>query len=102
MSYSLTIRSLADADLVRTAEWYEGERLGLGAEFLNEFLRTCKAVQRFPSRHSFANREKGVRRCRFKKFPYLIYFTINEPHVIVHAVLHIRRSPSVWERRFEE
>ena len=101
MRYRITIRSNADADLARTAEWYEGERVDLGVKFLDDFVRTCQSIQAFPSRRPFADRKLGIRICRFKRFPYLIYFTVRESDIVIHAVLHARRSPEVWESRFE-
>lgn len=41
----------------------------------------------------------NVRRALRKRFPYSIYFIHKDTGVFVIAVLHQRRSPTVWQAR---
>jgi len=40
-----------------------------------------------------------VRRALLKHFPYFMYFSLNEDHVSVIAVVHQRRDHTVWMDR---
>lgn len=42
---------------------------------------------------------KSIRRALCKKFPYAVYFTRKNSDIIVLAVLHQRRQPTMWQNR---
>ena len=79
------------------ARRYEQERPGLGERFLAELGEFLDRIAAFPAR--FPTVEEGVRRCGLTRFPYAIYFSVEEPSLIVIAILHRRRNPDVWKRR---
>ena len=68
MSYRLVVRPEVDADLLGAEAWYEGQRTGLGREFLRAVRETMAVL---PKTHSFtasviaANRYAGLTRARF-------------------------------------
>jgi hypothetical protein len=41
----------------------------------------------------------GVRRALLHAFPYAVYLKPTEQAVIIVAVLHLSRNPTVWHRR---
>ena len=41
----------------------------------------------------------AIRRTVTRRFPFAIYFRIRGDAVVVLAVFHGRRDPSVWQRR---
>ncbi|MBU0479617.1 MAG: type II toxin-antitoxin system RelE/ParE family toxin [Proteobacteria bacterium] len=44
--------------------------------------------------------EEDVRRCLVKRFPFGIYYTIEEDDVIlIQAIMHLSRAPGYWKGR---
>ena len=41
----------------------------------------------------------GVRRALARRFPYAIYFSVEDDVIVVLAVLHTARNPAEWQRR---
>jgi plasmid stabilization system protein ParE len=41
---------------------------------------------------------KTVRRAFVTKFPYLVFYIVEATRVVVLAVLHTSRDPTVWPR----
>ena len=91
------VESRADDDVRATFHWYEAERPGLGAEFLVVLRAAYERIIDGPLR--YATIRSGARRALVRRFPYIVYFVIEDEFVIVFAVLHARRNPSVWQRR---
>lgn len=98
---ALTLRAEAGADIREAADWYEGERVGLGREFTRAVRALLAAVarhpERFPRAHGGAPGE--VRRALLRRFPYATYFLVEPEGVVVLACLHFRRDPHVWQSR---
>lgn len=99
--YALSFRATAELDVARAAEWYEQERVGLGEEFLDEFDATCSRVLANPLVSPIINKRRSVRRKMFKRFPYRVFYTVDERHIIVLAVVHCHRGDPIWKKRVE-
>lgn len=95
MTFALTFRPAARRELEAAALWYEGERRGLGEDLLAEVEQSLELVRSHPER--FPDVHRGLRRIRVKRFPYSVIYRVAGDAVIVHAVFHARRDPSVWK-----
>ena len=42
---------------------------------------------------------QDVRRALTKRFPYGIYFVLDDSRIIVIAIFHAKRNPKTWQRR---
>lgn len=93
----LVIRREAEADLRQAFEFYESCRRGLGREFLRCVEVGLQTLRRAPARYRLVHRH--VRRLIIRRFPYGIFFTVTREHIIVIAVMHVRRVPSSWASR---
>lgn len=91
------VESRADDEVRAAFHWYEGERPGLGDDFLAELRATYERIIDGPLRYQ-ATRH-GARRALLRRFPYIVYFVIEGELVIVFAVLHARRNPAIWQSR---
>jgi plasmid stabilization system protein ParE len=91
--------SRAEEDLDIAAQWYAEQRTELSLEFLDAVDAVFEFIAQFPQ----AGREvsDGIRRVLTKKFPFCIYYKVDDGQVIVFAVLHFRRSPNAWQQRLE-
>ena len=97
MSYKLIIRAAAERDIAEAAGWYDGERPGLGGEFVTAIRRVTDRIARLPE--SFPIVEGNVRRALTRPFPYGVFFTIHNRRVVVMAVAHCSRDPGFWRGR---
>ncbi len=98
IEYRLVSEPSVDLDVEAAFEWYENERPGLGAEFLDE-LRALVITASPTDRSSNQVLRGGIRRALLKRFPYAVYFAIEADIVVVVAVLHASRNPAKWQRR---
>jgi plasmid stabilization system protein ParE len=87
----------AQSELDAAIAWYESERPGLGAELLEEFLRTLAHIRERPQ--SSAKIGEHVRRGLLHRFPYGVIFEIVDDQIHVVAVASHHRTPGYWRRR---
>lgn len=96
------VEPLAQAEFEEAAAWYEGEREGLGLEFIGEIERSLARIARQPefATAAVAVLDGGVVRREFvKRFPYVVYFVET---ATTRRVISIRRGsshPRRWRSR---
>jgi plasmid stabilization system protein ParE len=93
----LIIRPEAEEDIAEARDWYEGQRSGLGSEFLSALEDVFVRIRQFPE--SYAAEYRGVRRAGLRRFPYVVYYRIKDGSVEVLAVLHGSRHARAWRSR---
>jgi len=95
----MIIEADARDELLAAASWYDDQRDGLGADFLDAvdevLARIAAAPRSFPS-DRFDDR---ARRALLSRFPYVVVFVVTENDVRVVAVVHAKRLPHYWTRR---
>lgn len=74
MAYKLEIRSLAMIEILEAFDWYELQREGLGAEFLDEVQSFYASMLRNPNSYGFY--DKPVRQGKLNRFPYVVVFEV--------------------------
>jgi plasmid stabilization system protein ParE len=95
--YKLIIKPFAEEDAKDAAIWYNDKREGLGDEFLLALEAALNAIQRNPNHYQIVY--KGLRRALTGRFPYGIFFTVEEDVIYILAIVHSSRSPKVWIKR---
>jgi plasmid stabilization system protein ParE len=75
--------------LLISAGWYEGQRTGLGVEFVDEMSILIGSLAE--NALLYPELVEGVRRVFGRRFPYLIAYQVVGDEVIVVSVLHMRR-----------
>lgn len=93
----LEVRPEAELDALEAALWYDGEREGLGTEFLAALRATLARVEEGPRRFPLVFRE--FRRAILQRFPFGVFFIVEDELATVVAVTHLHRDPSVWQTR---
>jgi toxin ParE1/3/4 len=73
------------------------ERPGLGKAFLAEVDRVLQVIVSNPD--AFPEVLAGIRKAVVKRFPYCLYFRIRGETIVVLAVFHSARNPTVWQER---
>lgn len=97
MKRTVRLREEADRDLAAAASWYEQQRRGLGHEFLDEALTTFRAIAERPLIYPLVHR--ATRRALMQRFPFGVYFRVENSNVVVVAVMHGSRHPRRWHGR---
>lgn len=100
MSHRVIIRRNAKTDIRDIRRWYEARRAGLGREFADELDVTLARVKAMPLR--FTEVGRGVRRALTDRFPYAVYFWVDDSRIIVLAVIHTSRDSAAWQQRADE
>ena len=91
MTYSLRFLPEVEEDVVAGYGWYEEKVSGLGEEFLRIFYACALEIPRNPQLHPQVHGK--FRRRLLRRFPYAIYFTIEEKEIIVYGLFHCARDP---------
>ena len=97
MSLKVCIRQEAEIDIEEAATWYEGQRQGLGHEFLDEVLSLCKTISEKPAMYPVVHRH--THRALIRRFPFGVYFRIEDEQIIVVVAMHGSRHPRKWRQR---
>ncbi len=100
MSFSILVRPKAKADTRAAAIWYEKQRKGLGAKFLLSVEQAINSLRATPKMHQIV--VDDVRRKVLKKFPYCLYYQVEESRVVVIGVFHTSRDAKHWRERIDE
>lgn len=100
MSFQLIVKPEAEADLQEAATWYNRQREGLGDEFLDAAKDAMQHIRRNPT--GYALLHGSIRALMLRRFPYLVYFELEEDRITVLGVFHGRRDPQVWRSRIAE
>jgi plasmid stabilization system protein ParE len=79
------------------ADYYERQRKGLGAEFIAEIRTVLNRIAENPRLYVVV--ERDIRRARVTRFPYIVIYRDEQDEVIVIAIVHGARDPSVWRSR---
>ena len=84
----------AQRDLVEGYRFYEGQGEGLGDDFLDSLFSDIDSLQFYAGIHPVYF---GYNRLLSKRFPFAVYYRVENETVRVYAVLDCRREPS-WTR----
>ena len=95
--YAIEAEHAVEADVEAAFNWYEGEEPGLGLEFLEELRAAYHRILDHPL--GYQDLRSGICRALTRRFPYAVYFSIEEEAIVIVAVLSTARDPEEWQRR---
>ena len=78
-------------DLEIAIAWYEKQRRGLGFEFLDCVEVAIKSIVERPELYQIYYSQ--FRGCIVRRFPFVIFYTIEYDEIIVHSVFDSRQDP---------
>jgi plasmid stabilization system protein ParE len=87
----------AKADLLEARAWYDNIRPWLGERFALAVEATIEAIAEHPLQFAAVYRDR--RRAGVRRFPYGIFYEVQQGRVVVIACLHGRRNPRRWQVR---
>ena len=97
MSVPIVLRAVAEEEAEDAVRWYDRKRFGLGADFLAELQQTLDEITQQPDRFPIVRED--TREAALTRFPYCVYYRSRPGRVVVTAVFHTSRNPSVWQSR---
>lgn len=86
----------ASDDLIDGFRFYEDKREGLGDYFLSTLYSDIESLRLLAGIH--ARPYAGFYRALSKRFPFAIYYSLDNDIVLIRAVVDCRRRPS-WIRK---
>jgi toxin ParE1/3/4 len=94
------LRRAAELDLAGIEDWYESQQAGLGAEIREAIDELFGQIGDNPL--SFPERYRGSRRAILRRFPYIIWYRLQDDVAVVLACIHGSRNPRLVRARIRE
>jgi len=91
MSFTLVFKPRAQSEIAEAFAWYEGQGRGLGRQFLDELERVEQLICFNPRLYPMVEAE--VRRAGLRRFPYSVFYVVDDAQVQVLACFHQHREP---------
>ena len=88
--YRVRVTEFAAEDLKKAEVFYELQAEGLGSYFFDALLADIETLSWSAGIHP---KDHGYFKMLARRFPYSIYYSVDEETVLVVAVLDQRRSP---------
>jgi len=97
MNYEVRVRRAAAGDIEDAAVWYEMQRVGLGGEFIDEVEQALEKIAGDPAKYRVLYRD--TRRTILQRFPFGLFYRVEQQVIVVVAVMHSSRHPRRWKTR---
>lgn len=97
MTLEVRLRLEAEQDLADAAIWYDEQLPGLGRQFLDEALVAFSSIAETPLMYPIIHRH--TRRILIHRFPFGVYYRVENSTIVVLAVMHGSRDPHHWKIR---
>ena len=97
MAAELIVAPEAEQDIAEAYGWYEGQRVGLGEDFLSCVDACIQSILRNPELRRVVH--ENYRRGLVRRFPYAVFYEYSESVVTVYCVFHTSRDPKKWRQR---
>lgn len=97
MKLPVFFRRLARNEFEDALEWYEKQKPGLGAAFRIAVEHALEKIAEQPTIKPkvFHN----LRESLVPGFPYCVYYLIEPGRLVIVAIFHTARDPSIWQGR---
>jgi plasmid stabilization system protein ParE len=95
VTYTLRFLEEVEDDAHSASTWYEERHTGLGDEFLEAFFESARQITAGPLLYEEVHGD--IRRRLMRRFPYAIYFMMEEANIIIVGLFHCARDPRTIE-----
>jgi toxin ParE1/3/4 len=97
MTLPIRLRRPAQVEYDDAASWYESRQRGWGLRFVAAVRQVLDDISVQPERYPEV--WPGVREAPVSGWPFCVYYQVRSDHVMVLAIFHTARDPSVWQSR---
>ncbi len=94
----ILVRLEAETEVQQAFDWYEEQSEGLGFEFLRAIEACLAGVKRNPFAYTVV-KVPNVRRAVVRRFPYALFYLVDDEAIVIIAVFNVKRRPIDWRRR---
>ena len=84
----------ASYEFRESVEWYESRVRGLGLRFTDEIDSTIERIKLNPD--MYLEVVEDIRRIQANKFPFSLFYTMENDTLIILRVFHNKRKPIKW------
>jgi hypothetical protein len=100
MTYTLSFLPEIEEDALAGYLWYEAKSSGLGEDFLRIFYACVSEI----SRNSllYPRTYNAFRRRLLRRFPYAIYYMVEDNKIIMAGLFHCARDPHSIQLALQE
>ncbi|MBK9332424.1 MAG: type II toxin-antitoxin system RelE/ParE family toxin [Ignavibacteria bacterium] len=95
--YHILLRPEVYSDLKESFQWYSDQHEILGMEFIEQIESCFERIKSNP--YSYQLIKKNLRRAIVRKFPFGIFYQIENNEIIIFAIFHLSRLPGNVKRR---
>ena len=92
MKLKIRVRRRAEAELFLAQDWYDDQQEGLGSRFREAVDLTLDRAAERPLIYAVVHQD--IRRALVPRFPYILYFVVRRPNLIVLACLNASEDPA--------
>ncbi|MEO5730635.1 MAG: type II toxin-antitoxin system RelE/ParE family toxin [Byssovorax sp.] len=96
MKRRLIVGVSAEEELGEASDWYEGKRPGLGIEFVDAVQVALDAILEAPETWRFWRKGHPYRKHVLHRFPFVLFFVVDEATIRIVAIAHAKRRPGYW------
>ena len=93
----IVFNELAVIELREAVAFYEVEVPGLGKRFEQDVKDSLRRIEKYPL--AWAIEFGEIRKYVMYKFPFKLFYSVEENHIYIIAVAHNHRMPTYWISR---
>jgi plasmid stabilization system protein ParE len=86
-------------DVIEAQNWCAGRSAQLGRRFRHALDRAVFGITQNPRGFPIVWRDRVRRALVLDRFPYALYFTVDDDQITVIACFHASRDPRRWQER---
>lgn len=94
----IIVRPEAEQEVRQAFDWYQEQSAGLGFEFLRAIEVCLSGISRNPFAYIVA-KVPNVRRALVRRFPYALFYLVDDEAIVVIAIFNVKRQPIDWTKR---
>jgi len=95
--YSVEISQDAESDFDKSYEYYLKISPDLADAFFKSIDDCFKIIKESPQ--SYQAIHKSIRRFTLKRFPFVVYYLVDNHTIKIIAIFHTSRNPKIWTER---
>ena len=95
MIYKVKFTEEAVYEFRDAVEWYESRAEGFGLRFSDEIERTIERIRLNPDLYPLVVKE--IRKIQTNRFPFSIFYTIEDNILLILRIFHNKRNPLEWQ-----
>ena len=95
MNHILEFQPAARIEFDEAADWYEDHKPGLRREFTYAVDSALDSILKNPLAFPIVHGSR-IRRALVHHFPFAIIYEVSDDVIVVYAVFHTSRNPTIW------